>query len=416
MTRGCRLRYLAEINPATREFDSVADNEPVTFMPLETVWADGRLDTSRTRLKSEVASGYVRFKSGDILSPKVTPTFQAGRSALIGTLPSGIGAASTELHVVRTRTDIADPRYVRYALLSSPFLQEGVSRFQGVAGLQRVPDDFIANFRVVRRSLDEQRRIADFLDDQVTRIDNIIAARRLQAALTMEKAGHDLAQRRAGLEIQFGVGRLGYLLTRLEQGWSPAAEGRNAEAEEWAVMRAGCVNGGVFRAEDHKALPPDLSPRDEYEIRGGDLLMSRASGSLDLIGSVAVVPADVRSRLLLPDKVYRLGTAQDPAFIAAMLRAPQIRELIRLGVSGAEGMANNLPSPVVRSLPIPWVPTGLQADVAAEFTKIECARDKLVDICNQSVAKFEELKRSLITAAVTGEFDVSTASGARVTA
>lgn len=111
-------------------------------------------------------------------------------------------------------------------------------------------------------------------------------------------------------------------------------------------MRAGCVNGGYFRPEDNKRLPDNLEPVVAYEIRKGDLLMSRASGSLDLIGSVAVVPADVRRRLLLCDKIYRLfpDSGWTSEFLAPMMRTHSNRELIRLGVSGAEGMANNLPS------------------------------------------------------------------------
>lgn len=57
-----RLRYIAEINPATPAFDLLADETDVTFMPLETVWADHRLDTSRVRMKATVSTGYVRFQ------------------------------------------------------------------------------------------------------------------------------------------------------------------------------------------------------------------------------------------------------------------------------------------------------------------------------------------------------------------
>ena len=84
-----RLRFLAEVNPPTPAFDRIADEELVTFMPLETVWADGRADTSRARPKAEVSTGYVRFMEGDILSPKVTPTFQAGSFRLSYQSPQG---------------------------------------------------------------------------------------------------------------------------------------------------------------------------------------------------------------------------------------------------------------------------------------------------------------------------------------
>lgn len=178
MTQRIRLRFLADVNPPTPAFDRVPGNQLITFMPLETVWADSRLDLTRTRSRDDVSSGYVRFQQGDILSPKVTPTFQAGRSAYIQSLPTRVGAASTEVHVIRPNFAVADGRYIRYGLMSKGFLDGGVSQFQGMAGLQRVPDSYLRDIVLVP-DLVEQRRIADFLDDQVARIGS---ATRLRAS------------------------------------------------------------------------------------------------------------------------------------------------------------------------------------------------------------------------------------------
>jgi len=184
------LRHLAEVNPPTREFDSLGRDESVTFMPLETVWADQRVDFSRRVPKREVASGYTRFRDRDVLVPKVAPTFQAGR-VVVATIGTPAGAGTTELHVVRSRPDISDPRFLAYVCRSAPFLAEGVSTFQGVAGLQRVPDEFIKSFPVASMNLDEQCRIADFLDTETARIDHLLTLRvRQEAALA---AQHDAA-------------------------------------------------------------------------------------------------------------------------------------------------------------------------------------------------------------------------------
>src|SRR5690606_26732513 len=96
----------------------------------------------------------------------------------------------------------------------------------------------------------------------------------------------------------------------IEQGWSPDCENREADDDEWGVLKAGCVNRGRFIEEEHKALPAHFKPPEDLEVHSGDLLMSRASGSRDLVGSVAVVPR-CRPRLLLCDKVFRLHVAKD---------------------------------------------------------------------------------------------------------
>lgn len=277
---------------------------------------------------------------------------------------------------------------------------------------QAVTVDDLLDFRVPNRSLDEQQRIADFLDDRVARIDQIIAARKTQVASVKQDRAAYLQGEFTAAAVGHGTARLGYLLSNLEQGWSPQADATPAEGGRWGVMRAGSVNGGFFRAGDNKALPEGLKPRTEYEIHGGDILMSRASGSPELIGSVAVVPQDVRPKLLLPDKLYRLtllpGWSAD--FVVGMLRAHENRERIRLGISGAEGMANNLPSGVIRGLRVPQLSLRAQGEVVGRLAARQQADRNFEAGTTRSIELLTEYKQSLITAAVTGEFDVTTAS------
>ena len=277
---------------------------------------------------------------------------------------------------------------------------------------QAVTVDDLLDFRVPNRSLDEQQRIADFLDDRVARIDQIIAARKTQVASVKQDRAAYLQGEFTAAAVGHGTARLGYLLSNLEQGWSPQADATPAEGGRWGVMRAGSVNGGFFRAGDNKALPEGLEPRTEYEIHGGDILMSRASGSPELIGSVAVVPQDVRPKLLLPDKLYRLtllpGWSAD--FVVGMLRAHENRERIRLGISGAEGMANNLPSGVIRGLRVPQLSLRAQGEAVGRLAARQQADRNFEAGTTRSIELLTEYKQSLITAAVTGEFDVTTAS------
>ncbi|MDT0608675.1 restriction endonuclease subunit S domain-containing protein [Streptomyces lancefieldiae] len=76
-----------------------------------------------------------------------------------------------------------------------------------------------------------------------------------------------------------GAIRLRHMLLRIEQGWSPQCDDRQVSSREWGVIKAGCVNGGVFDPAQHKALPEQVSPRQEYALKKGDLLMSSESAS-----------------------------------------------------------------------------------------------------------------------------------------
>lgn len=164
------------VNPSTPEFDVLPDDALVPFVPLEAVWPAG-LDVSRRKLKAEVSSGYTRFMEGDIVVPKITPTFQADRAAIASGLDGGVAAGTTELHVVRVGPNV-DRRYLRYLFSSQPFLAWGESEMIGVAGQRRVPDDWLRNLPVPVLDMAQQRLVADFLDAEIGRIDALVAKKR----------------------------------------------------------------------------------------------------------------------------------------------------------------------------------------------------------------------------------------------
>jgi type I restriction enzyme S subunit len=259
--------------------------------------------------------------------------------------------------------------------------------------------------------IEEQRRISDFLEAETSQISRLVELRMMQSSLLGERWQAQLSSIAARLNEKYGTRPLRYVLLSIEQGWSPQCDDRKVEADEWGVVKAGCVNGGIFRPDQHKALPIGVAPKKHYRLRAGDLLMSRASGSLDLIGSVAVVP-QVDRKLLLCDKVYRLNVSSRlvcAEFVAHMLRTREVRDYIRLGVSGAEGMANNLPTSVVRACKIP----------AAPLKEQKCAVNALdtgisaVEVAQAALSRQLELlaerRRAVVAAAVTGELDVTTA-------
>jgi len=405
------LRHLAEVNPPTREFDRLGRDESVTFMPLETVWADQRVDFSRRVPKSEVVSGYTRFRDRDVLVPKVAPTFQAGRVA-VATIGTPAGAGTTELHVVRSRPDISDPRFLAYVCRSAPFLAEGVSTFRGVAGLQRVPDEFVKSFPVAGMNLDEQRRIADFLDTETARIDALITKRSRQLELLPDRWRVGLDRVFDQLCSEFGERSLGRALVRMEQGTSPQCDNRPAEEHEWGVLKAGAVKGDRFLPKENKHLPDWIAPEVRYEVRPGDLLITRANTPA-LVGAAAVVPAGTRSRLILCDKIFRvrLDNSLRHEFVALLSQASRIRDACAVSATGASSSMVNLSARDVKQWPIPMAPVPAQT---MRIRKLEAARSQQealgLAILRQA-SLLSERRQALITAAVTGELDVTTARG-----
>ena len=153
-----RLGSLFTINPR----NNISDDTVVGFMPMPLL-KDGFHSghTYETKLWKDVKSGFTHFANNDVVIAKIAPCFQNRKSAVIHDLPSGYGAGTTELHVLRDYTKML---YIPYFLMickTHDFIQNGMKNFSGTAGQQRVGKDFIFNYLVPLPPVNEQKRIVE---------------------------------------------------------------------------------------------------------------------------------------------------------------------------------------------------------------------------------------------------------------
>jgi type I restriction enzyme S subunit len=273
----------------------------------------------------------------------------------------------------------------------------------------------LANLQLPCPALDEQRRIADFLDAETARIDLLIAARHTQTARLGE-----LWDSRLAVAVDEQVCRHGWIPLRrivssIEQGWSPQCDDANAEPREWAVLRTSAVSSGEFMPMEHKRLPSGIEPDLRYMIRDGDILLTRGSGSPNHVGAAALAVTEGR-RLLLSDLLYRIRLASDwsPDFVALALRSGPVRGLMGLLLRGQSGQTIKLRAEDVRAIEIPAVPPVLQSDIAADLSAQRASIRSASRCIEVSLSVLAEHRQALITAAVTGQIDVTTARGAAV--
>jgi type I restriction enzyme S subunit len=317
---------------------------------------------------------------------------------------------------IKPSTDV-DSRFLTYVFAAAYGQGLTQAAIKQTTGIQNLDTGAFFASRWAFPAQEEQRRIADFLDAETARIDDLAFRQSDQSQLLADRDVSNLSEVYQNLMQEYGSIRLRHILLRIEQGWSPQCDDRQVSRQEWGVVKAGCVNGGIFDPTQHKALPDQVSPRKEYALKEGDLLMSRASGSTELIGSVGIVPK-LEHNLLLCDKVYRLsldsrlGRAE---FVARMLRSHMVREHIKMGISGGEGMANNLPIAVVKDCVLPKAPLDVQTSTARKIDRDFSRTARVRNALQRSIKLLAERRQALITAAVTGQFDVSTASGRNVT-
>ena len=101
-----RLKRVASLNPSRTESRTfLTADTPVTFLPMERVGTDGKIDEEMVPASS-VWNGFTYFRRDDILVAKITPCFENGKGACLDSLSTEIGFGSTEFHVLRSSTSI----------------------------------------------------------------------------------------------------------------------------------------------------------------------------------------------------------------------------------------------------------------------------------------------------------------------
>lgn len=357
--------------------------------------------------------------SGGISGTHARGNFQApgiviGRKGSYGTVhwvPTEGFAIDTAYYIDRTLTNV-NLRWLYYALLSIDL--RGPSQDVGVPGLSR--DAAYASQLPMPPNPDEQRRIADFLDAETARIDRLALLRsRIFVKLTeRENAFRDsLIEHLAKSEGYIPLRRL---VTTIEQGSSPQCHSTPRQEEsEWGVLKLSSVKRGVFFPCENKKLPEGESIAALKEVRPGDLLVTRAN-TPTLVGDATVV-SEPCSRLLLPDLIYRvnLTTDTEPTFIAQVLLGNRVRSLIESIARGSSQSMVKLRGEDIKSIPIPNTSPSRQKHFAREMAENSAPIEELRSRLTRQVDLLAERRQALITAAVTGQFDVSTASGRGVT-
>jgi type I restriction enzyme S subunit len=169
-----RIKYLATVNPNKSEVRHLPSEQEVTFIPMEKIIATGKVDYSLTNTIENLINGYTYFRDGDIIMAKVTPCFENGNIAIVNGLLNGIGFGTTELHVLRCNNKCYN-RFLFYYLQSDIFKSKGISEMYGVAGLKRIPTDFILNYKLGIPDYQEQEQIALYLDNITGKIDTLIS-------------------------------------------------------------------------------------------------------------------------------------------------------------------------------------------------------------------------------------------------
>lgn len=306
------------------------------------------------------------------------------------------------LSIVRPRERVTDPRFLYWLLESDVARTQWSVLATGVTRVGLKTGD-IARLQVPFPPLPEQRAVADYLDRETAQIDTLIKEQQRLIDLALERSRSQVAEQIDGWPLV----PLRRAIGELRQGWSPNCEPWPADGvTDWAVLKVGCSNTGAFEPGQNKRLPDDETPRPELAVRKGEVIMSRAN-TKDLVGAAAVVDADY-PRLMLSDLNYGLTTNHliDAQFLAISINSGLLRHQISAASKGTSPSMQKISQRDIRELLVPVPPRSEQAKIVSRVSRLRRTVNELVSEAERLVELSRERRAALITAAVTGQFDL----------
>lgn len=355
----------------------------------------GLLRWTRTKTwpESELA-GYEHLfiEADDLILGMDRPVISAGLK-LARVRPTDLPALLVQ-RVARIRPHEVESDYL-YHWLSAPQFARHLQRTSTGTQLPHVTLRSVREYPVPRFGAEEERRIVDLLEDDLSRLDaaESLVATSLRRLKSLRKSvladlRHGDATPLGELAIDAGYGT--------SEKCVPAGPGP-------AVVRIPNLIDGRIDLADEKRIASASANVERSRLAPGDLLIVRTNGSVDLIGRSAVVQEGVDAAFASYLIRYRLRRDLVlPEWVQAMLTTPQVRTRI-VALAASSAGQHNLSLGKLNPLEIP-VPT--LDDQKAGMRRLAQLDDQIARLRKELTAgqsRAGSLRRSVLAAAFAGE-------------
>jgi type I restriction enzyme S subunit len=392
-------RVFRVVNGGTPTPDEMNWNGDIPWAtPVDLGVAHGNLSrTVRTLTVAGAKSGSRIAPSGSLLLSTRAPIGYVARVDVDMAFNQGCRALVAINHV--------DSRYFAYQLSSMTEILQ--ARGLGTTFLE-LSTDGLATTPVVVPPLDEQRRIADFLDIETARIDGLVTLRRKMRGLLGLKRER-VIERALGLEGEFAAGKmvpLVHLCREIVVGIviTPAAwyvEGDGVSALRGLNVRAGRIDKTDMVTISHEG---HMIHRKSALVTG-DIVVVRTGQA----GAAAVVPPELDGANCIDLVIVRPRSNLHPRFIEYVLNSPYASR--RVGEYSVGSIQAHFNVNAMKKMPVPDVSGSEQRRIVARLDSETGKLDELTARIDSQEKLLGEQRHALITAAVTGQLDVTTAQG-----
>lgn len=414
------LRYVCQLNPSV-SMDEFGESDELTFLPMDRI-KNGYF-VQNVESFSKYAASYNTFANGDILLAKVTPCFENGNIAIAENLVCGKGFGTSEIFVIRPIG--VEVRFLFYYLQSSSFKAEGEASMTGAGGLKRVSPDLLRQHHLPMPTREEQRLIANYLDRETTRIDELIAEKEQMLALLEEKRvaliSHvvtrgldpDAPLKTSGLEwlgdipAHWGIQRLKQLAE--VRGGLTLGKQYSGELLTYPYLRVANVQDGYLKLDDLLTVEVPTSEVESNLLVYGDVLMNEG-GDIDKLGRGCVWRDEIKP-CLHQNHVFAVRPhSVNSDWLALWTSTLEAKSYFQSRAKRSTNLAS-ISGSNIKELPVLLPPVdeqqAIQKFISTNQSRLEVIRSEL----QSSLRLLTERRAALISAAVTGQIPLENMNG-----
>nr|WP_245873280.1 restriction endonuclease subunit S [Streptomyces phaeoluteigriseus] len=314
---------------------------------------------------------------------------------------------------------LGEPRFWLYALSVID-----LGEIAAGGALPYVNEGQVRDLRIPFPGTEEQRRIADFLDAENARIDKLLdTGSRLQKILQERRdvqqslllrgnnrpGGRTFHPILGDLPDSWPIVPLKRLVPRIGVGVVVDPSSYFSKEGVPFLRGSNITDTGIDLTDVRRMSESNSRALWRSRLETGDVVVIRAGYP----GRAAVIPKELNGANCASLIIIKKGDQLLPEYLEAYFNSPLGKAYVNSARYGAAQEQINVSHVVDFMVPVPV--TEEQSALVAELAQARSSVRTLHERVIHQKTLLEERRQALITAAVTGQFDVSTASGRNVT-
>ncbi len=355
---------------------------------------DGSPDTISTTTAAQLRAPILR--PGTIVIAKI------GAALLLGRVRQLAQAATIDNNMLGIVPVGSFDRFIYYSIQTVQF-----SELVNPGAVPSLSDRNLRMWKLAVPPLDEQRQIAEYLDRETGKIDELITKQEQLVATLTERLTALWGNQIDLLKAHHATVSIRRVVSSIVDGpFGSSLTSAHYSDEGARVIRLGNIGIFTFKDADEVYIPLEYANElSAHAVLAGDVVVAGLGDDKMPLGRAAVVPDTLGIALVKADcyrvRPNRKVTAE---YLAWALSSPQLREQFKVLSRGSTRQRLN--TSVVREATIPLPPRDEQHLVVEQFARASEQIGQVVLKATKVVGTLRERRSALISAAVTGKIDV----------